>query len=154
MASDILLYRSVSLDPGRSELHRNGRWFAPLPERTVGPDQSLNIYFELYNLSRHQSLSEYEVSYFIFAYPEEKQPGLWTWFSKGITWLLGVETDQDPFVVQTVLRTTREQPAAETMRINIDALDEGRYLLKVNVLDKYVGARAEAATVFVRRLEQ
>ena len=153
-ASDILLFRRPpSSLAGLSAIERAGRRFVPLPDRVIGPGDKLNIYLELYNLVQHRSLSEYEVSYFIFDYPEETRPSLWTWFTKGITWLLGVEMDQDPCVVQTVSRKSPERPAREIMTINIDTLQTGRYLLRVSVLDKYSGARTEAATVFIRNQE-
>lgn len=149
-ASDILLFCSSPASAGRPALERGGRRLVPLVDRVIDRGERLNIYLELYNLIQHQSFSEYQVSYFIFDYPEESRPGLWTWFTKGITWLLGVETAQDPYVVQTATRKISGRPAQEVMSINIDALEPGRYLLQVSVLDSYSGAGTETATVFVR----
>jgi GWxTD domain-containing protein len=149
-ASDILLFCSSPSPARQLSLERGGLKFVPLVEQVIGPGEKLNIYLELYNLIQHRSFSEYEVSYFIFDYPEESQPSLWTWFTRGVTWLLGVETNQDPYVVQTATRKSPERPAQEVMTINIDALRPGRYLLRVSVLDNYSGARTEAATVFIR----
>jgi GWxTD domain-containing protein len=148
--SDILLYQPAPNGAGWPELERGGRRFMPSPEAVIGPSEKLNIYFELYNLARYNSFSEYEASYFIYDYPEEEAPSLWTWFYRGITWLLGVETDPRPDVVQTAIRKNPDPLVGESMTINIDALEPGRYLLKVRVLDRYNGARTEGAAVFSR----
>jgi GWxTD domain-containing protein len=150
-ASDVLLFRDSTSYSAIPKLERRGMSFAPNPDHSYEEGEKLNIYLEIYNLVQHQSIYEYDVSYMIFQRPDTTEPGGWLLLSKGLKWFAGIEEKRPPFIIQTATRQSIDYPAKEIMSINIDTLQEGAYLLRVSIFDKYSGKIAETATSFAKR---
>jgi hypothetical protein len=148
--SDVLLYRDSALHSDIPQIERNGMSFIPNPEHAFAQGEKLNIYLEVYNLIPHQSSYEYDVSYMIYQKPDTTEPSGWGLLSKGLKWFAGIEEKQPPFIIQTATRMSFERPAKEIMAINIDSLQEGKYLLWVSVFDRFSGKIAETSTAFTK----
>ncbi len=148
--SDVLLFRDLKSYPAVPYIERNGNIFVPNPGHSIENGEKLNIYLEIYNLVKHAMSAEYEVSYIIFELSEVPDVGLRGLFSRGLKWITGTKEEKPPFIIQTATRRSTESPAREIMRINVDSLEPGNYLLKVRILDRYSGEVAEAATDFVK----
>jgi len=143
--SDLLLQS----DPpaGVAAIQRGSRRLVPNPGHLYTPGENLNLYFEVYGLSLDDGRSNYELTFAIYAAPEEPPPTWMRWARKVAEWAHVIGPNA-PAISQAFDRTGIEYRTEEEMLVDIDLLDPGRYQLVVTVLDRHTGELTAANVVF------
>ncbi len=153
--SDVLLFREEG--PARrggaddTAIERGGRRMRPNVERQYREGERLRAYVEIYNLAlvtdAATRVSRYDLRYAIFSARAESDPAWVDWGRRAVEWA-GFGDDDEAVISQTFRREGRAHDDRETIAIDIDALDDGRYQLLVEVTDQRSGQRAVAHAPF------
>lgn len=155
--SDVLLYReeAPATDDAASAtaIERAGRRLRPNVERQYADGERLRAYLEIYNLALATDgatrASSYDLRYAIYPARTESDPAWVDWGRRAAEWA-GFGEDEEAVISQTFRREGRAHDDNETIAIDIDVLDEGRYELVVEVKDQRSGRRAVAHAPFWR----
>jgi GWxTD domain-containing protein len=143
--SDVLLYRAEAPQPGEAAIERGGARMRPNVERQCMQGERLRAYVEIYNLALttqgSERVSSYDLRYAIFPAPSDTDPAWVDWGRRAIEWA-GFGDDEDADIAQTFRREGRTHDDRESIAIDVDALDDGRYELVVEVTDRKSGQRA------------
>jgi hypothetical protein len=149
--SDVLLFRGGDPAPGEIAIERGGTRMRPNVERQVTRGERLHAYVEIYNLALAtrgtQRASIYDLRFAIFPARSETDPDWVDWGRRAIGWT-GIGDDEDAVISQTFRREGRAHDDRESIAIDVDVLDDGRYELVVEVQDQRSGARAVAHAPF------
>ncbi len=143
--SDVLLYRAEAPRAGEPAIERGGGRMRPNVERACVQGERLRAYVEIYNLRLTTQggarASSYDLRYAIFRAPAVDDPAWVDWGRRAIEWA-GFGDDEDAAISQTFRREGRSHDDRESIAIDVDALDEGRYELVVEVSDRRSGQHA------------
>ena len=105
----------------------------------------LRAYLEIYNLSlatrARTRESSYDLRFAIFPAHDEEGSAWVDWGRRAAEWA-GFGDDDDAVISQTFRRAGRAHQDFESMAINVDVLDAGRYELLVEATDRLSGERA------------
>jgi len=143
--SDVLLFRAETPQAGEAAIERGGARMRPNVERYCVPGERLRAYLEIYNLSLvtqgNERVSSYDLRYAIFPARSDADPAWVDWGRRAADWA-GFGADEEPAIAQTFRREGRAHDDHESIAIDVDALDEGRYELVVEVADRRSGQHA------------
>ncbi|HXV14499.1 MAG TPA: hypothetical protein VEC56_09875, partial [Candidatus Krumholzibacteria bacterium] len=146
--SDVLLVReeAPARGPGPDgAIERGGRRMRPNVERQYADGERLRTYLEIYSLALATDggarTSSYDLRYAIFPARTESDPAWVDWGRRAAEWA-GFGEDDEAVISQTFRREGRSHDDRETIAIDIDVLDDGRYELLVEVTDRRSGQRA------------
>jgi GWxTD domain-containing protein len=143
--SDVLLFRDPSTRDEEAAIERGGTRMHPNVEREYAQGERLRAYVEIYNLAlaTHgtERLSSYDLRFAIFPARAEIDPAWVDWGRRAIEWT-GFGEDEDAVISQTFQREGRAHDDRESIAIDVDVLDDGRYELLVEVRDRRSGQRA------------
>jgi GWxTD domain-containing protein len=150
--SDVLLFRD---DAGPSAtaatIERGGVTMRPNVARHYSNGERLRAYVEIYNLSlvtrEHTRESSYDLRFAIFPGEDEDGPA-WVDWGRRAAEFAGFGDDDEAVISQSFRRAGRTHDDRESMAINVDALDPGRYELAVEVTDRRSGQRAVVRAPF------
>lgn len=149
--SDVLLYRDGESAPGEIAIERGGVRMRPNVERQVARGERLHAYVEIYNLALvtqdAERVSSYDLRFAIFPARSDTDPDWVDWGRRAMEWA-GFGDDDDAVISQTFRREGRAHDDRESIAIDVDVLDDGRYELVVEVKDQRSGARAVAHAPF------
>lgn len=149
--SDVLLFHdndlpaSTRADSGHAAIRRGGTSMRPNVARRYANGERLRAYVEIYNLSLVTRTgvreSTYDLRFALFPADDDLGPAWVDWGRRAVEWT-GFGNDDDAVISQTFRRTGRTHDDRESMAIDVDALDAGRYELVVEVTDRVSGDRA------------
>ena len=143
--SDVLLYRAEEPEAGEAAVERGGTRMRPNVERQYGAGERLRAYVEIYELTLAtagaERTSSYDLRFAIFPSRGKDDPAWVDFGRRAIEWAGFGERD-DAAIAQTFRREGRSYEERESIAIDIDALDDGRYELVVEVKDRRSGAQA------------
>ena len=143
--SDVLLYRAEAPGPDEPAVERNGTRLRPNVERQYGADERLRAYVEIYSLSLATNGSErtssYDLRFAIFPARGQDDPAWVDFGRRAIEWA-GIGERDDAAISQTFRREGRSYDDRESIAIDIEVLDDGRYELVVEVKDRRSGESA------------
>jgi len=149
--SDVLLFHD---DVGPAEtgtIERGGATMSPNVARQYANGERLHAYVEIYNLSlvtrERTRESSYDLRFAIFPADDEDGPAWVDWGRRAAEWA-GFGDDDDAAISQTFRRAGRTHDDHESMAINVDVLDAGRYELIVEATDRLSGQRAVVRAPF------
>lgn len=149
--SDVLLFRGEHSQADDIAIERNGARMRPNIERLVAHGERLRAYVEVYNLalaSREGArASSYDLRYAIFPARTETDPAWVDWGRRAAEWA-GFGDDEDAMISQTFRREGRAHDDRESIAIDVDVLDDGRYQLLIEVTDRESGQRAAVHAPF------
>lgn len=149
--SDVLLFCGERSQEGDIAIERNGVRMRPNVERLVAHGERLRAYVEVYNLalaSRDGArASSYDLRYAIFPARTEADPAWVDWGRRAAEWA-GFRDDEDAVISQTFQREGRAHDDRESIAIDVDVLDDGRYELLIEVTDRESGQRAAVHAPF------
>ncbi len=146
--SDILFEAQPAADSPTPVIERFGETLTPNPSRAYRPAEMVETYIEIYNLGLSRLVSNYDVTYSIYAASESSSR--WEQIGRGMKWLLRMDSDPDPTLSQTLTRTGSNHTTHERIAIDIDDLDPGDYMISITVLDKTTGERAVSSKAFTK----
>jgi GWxTD domain-containing protein len=149
--SDVLLYRDDSAGDNGSVIERGGMRMHPKIQARYAPGEHVRAYVEVYDLalSTHDGVraSLYDLRFAIFPARDDEDPEWVDWGRRAVEWA-GFGDDDEAVMSQTFRRQGRSHDDRETIAIDIDKLEAGRYELLVEVTDRVSGRRALVHTPF------
>ncbi len=149
--SDVLLFRDQAPESRLVTIDRGGARMRPNVEREVAHGERLRAYVEIYNLSLATSdgrrASSYELRFAIFPARAGADPPWVDWGRRAVEWA-GFGEDEEPVIAQTFRREGRAHDDHESMAIDVDVLEDGRYELVVEVRDRASNQRAAVHAPF------
>lgn len=149
--SDVLLFRGESPQRGDITIERGGTRMSPNIERLVPHGERLRAYVEVYNLALTtrdgERASSYDVRYAIFPARTETDPVWVDWGRRAAEWA-GFADDEASVISQTFRREGRAHDDRESIAIDVDVLDNGRYELWIEVTDRESGQHAAVRAPF------
>jgi hypothetical protein len=149
--SDVLLFRDETPAGDDVVVERAGLRMRPNVERSYGRGDRVRAYVEVYNLplaaAERGRASSYELRFAIFPARKDEPDGWMDWGRRAADWVGGSD-ESEAIISQTFQREGRSHEEHESIVIDIDVLDNGRYDLVIDVLDKRSGQRATARAPF------
>lgn len=146
--SDVLLFVDSHASTGskssgaEAAIERGGTTMFPNVARQFANGERLRAYVEIYNLSLATRAgvreSSYDLRFAIFPADDKEGPAWVDWGRRAADWA-GFGDDDDAVIAQTFRRAGRAHDDSETMAIDVDVLDPGRYELLVEVRDRLSG---------------
>lgn len=146
MLSDIIITPKIEFGSGRlTAINRNGIWLLPNPKQKFNANDSLHIYYEIYNLSNDiLGVNDYEQEIYI----AEKTEGSSAIFGKLAGDILSFLSLQDKPAVTSSRLISHNRNHQICFQTTFGTLKSGKYNLTIKVKDKISGQTAENSTDF------